>query len=127
MLKACKYCGRIHGKDVDCGKRPVRTRYIRSESEAGRYSWDFAKRSKEIKERQAYLCPICVEAGDLRPKPIETHHIKKLRTHPELLLEDENLIALCEEHHRAADAGKIAEERLRDIAKKRDQNHPARW
>lgn len=82
------------------------------------------EKSKEIKERQNYLCPVCLSHGDLRPKRLETHHILKLRLRPDLLLEDENLIALCEEHHEQADRGEIDEAQLRSYVEKRDRDIP---
>lgn len=127
MLKACKYCGRIHARDFDCGRRPVRTKYVRSEAEQLRYTGAMNAKSRQIKERQAFLCPLCVAAGDLRPKQLETHHIRKLRLHPELALEDENLIALCLEHHELADRGVVEEEQLRELARARDRGDPPGW
>lgn len=124
MLKACKYCGRVHDRNFDCGRRPVRTRYNRSEAEKIRYTAEMNAKSREIKERQMYLCPVCVSRGDLRPKRLETHHIEKLRLRPDLLLADENLIALCEEHHEEADQGEIDADYLRSLTRKRDGRDP---
>ena len=126
MLKACKYCGRVHDNSFDCGRKPKRTRYKRSDAEQPRYSAAMNNKSRQIKERQAYLCPLCVRAGDLRVKRMETHHIQKLRLHPELMLEDGNLIALCEVHHELADRGEISEDLLRELAAKRDRGIPPR-
>ena len=124
MLKSCPYCGRIHERDYDCGQRPGRIRYNRSKEEMVRYTRSMREKAREIKERQKYLCPICLSHGDLRNRPLEAHHIIKLRLRPDLLLEDGNLIALCEEHHKQADRGEISEDLLRELARKRDGNIP---
>ena len=124
MLKACKYCGRVHDSSFDCGRRPRRTKFKRSEAELPRYSAAMNAKSREIKERQRFLCPLCLRVGDLRPKRLETHHIQKLRLHPELMLDDGNLIALCEVHHELAERGDVSAEALRQLAAERDRGIP---
>ena len=124
MLKACKYCGRVHARDFDCGHRPKRTQYNRTEAEQPRYTSAMNAKSREIKERQFFLCPICAQNGDLRVKRLETHHIFKLRLRPDLMLEDGNLIALCEEHHEEAERGEIKTALLQELARERDRRIP---
>ena len=125
MLKACQYCGRIHAKNYDCGKKPSRpARYNRDSLEAGRYSYAFTQKSKTIKERSHYLCEVCRDNGVLNYNNLETHHIIKLRERPDLLLEDDNLICLCAAHHEQADRGEISEEYLSQLARKRDEYSP---
>lgn len=54
-------------------------------------------KSKDVKIRDNYTCKIC----KLRePDIMETHHIKSKKTHPELKLEDINLITLCPNCHK---------------------------
>ena len=60
----------------------------------------------------------------IQPQPLETHHIIKLRIRPDLLLEDENLVALCETCHWKADHGQIGADYLRELAKRRDETPP---
>ncbi|MEA5151975.1 MAG: HNH endonuclease signature motif containing protein [Oscillospiraceae bacterium] len=124
MLKACQFCGRIHAKDYDCGKRPKRTRYARDEREAGRYTSAFAAKSREIKERASYLCEVCIDKGRLSYEGVEVHHISKLRDRPDLLLDDANLVCLCQRCHRRADRGEIDADYLRDLAQRRDEDPP---
>ena len=127
MLKACSICGRIHKRGEICPKAAKR-RYLRREEERGRYTYAFAKLSQQIKARQSQLCPLCLLAGDLRPNPLETHHIEKIVDRPDLLLDDANLIALCNEHHRQADEGEIGKPVLRDLAAERDESEsPPAW
>lgn len=67
----------------------------------------------EILERDHYECQDCrnrlreaVEAGRIltgRDREIrraeEVHHIQEIREHPELALEDDNLVSLCTQCH----------------------------
>ena len=123
MLTTCRYCGRIHPKGYACEKKPKRFSR-RTEEEQGRYTYAFARKSAEIKERSHYLCAVCLDEGRLICDGLETHHIVKLRDRPDLLLEDSNLICLCADCHRKADAGRIPAERLRELAARRDRGTP---
>lgn len=124
MLKACHYCGRIHAKNFDCGKKPQPARYHRDSAEAGRYSYSFTMKAREIKERSNHLCAVCLAEGRLTYDKLETHHITKLREAPDLLLEDSNLICLCKRHHEMADAGLLNAGMLRQLAAARDEGCP---
>lgn len=118
-LKSCAWCGRIHPRDYNCGKRPAR-KSVRYESEAGRYTKAWEHKSKEIKERSKYLCAYCFAQGVYTYEDLETHHILKLRNRPDLLLEDTNLICLCRRHHKMADLGEIPADDLRALVRQRD-------
>jgi 5-methylcytosine-specific restriction endonuclease McrA len=119
MLKSCKYCGRIHDSKYDCGKKP-KPIYKRTESEQGRYTTAWHKKSIEIKERSQYLCAVCRDKGIYTYDDLEVHHIEPLREHPDLLLEDSNLICLCERCHEKAERGKIDKVYLKLLVHNRD-------
>lgn len=118
-LRSCAWCGRIHPKGYNCGKRPAR-KSARYESEAGRYTKAWEHKAKEIKERSKYLCSFCLAQGVYTYENLETHHILKLRDRPDLLLEDANLICLCRRHHKMADLGEIPEADLQALVQRRD-------
>lgn len=123
-LRSCAWCGRVHPKNYDCGKRPAR-RSVRDAREAGRYTKAWEKKSKEIKARSLYLCAYCLWQGVYTYDDLETHHIVKLRERPDLLLDDENLICLCKTHHRQADDGEIPVAVLRALIRQRDAPRPS--
>lgn len=119
MLTSCRYCGRIHDSQYDCGKKP-RRRYERKESESGRYTYKWQLKSREIKERSHYLCAYCRAHNELTYRELEVHHIIKLNERPDLLLEDSNLICLCVKHHKQADRGELQPKDLYPLVKLRD-------
>ncbi len=119
MLRSCPYCGRIHSRDYDCGKKP-KTKYQRRQEETGRYTYAFRKKSEEIKERSHFLCAVCFSEGRLNNQDLSTHHIMKLTERPDLLLDDNNLICLCRTHHDMADAGELGPEMLHKLIRQRD-------
>lgn len=121
--KACAYCGRIHDRSFDCGKKPARS-YRRRDEESGRYSWAFRLKSQEMKKKSLYLCEYCLSIGEVNFNNLEVHHITKLVDAPDLLLDSSNLICLCVKHHKMADCGEIKEDVLREIATRREQGPP---
>lgn len=116
MLKACSKCGRVHNSSFKCnaGRLP------QTNEQALRNLNKWHKKSESIRERSFYLCAICKESGDYTAKPVEIHHIVKLRDDPSGLLDDSNLICLCIEHHKQADRGEIDPDYLRKLADFRD-------
>ena len=118
MYKACSKCGKIHPASYQCSANRVFTggaeRKLRS-----KYSW--TKKSEEIRERANYLCEVCRVDGVYTYDNLEVHHIVKVRDDESLLLDNENLICLCQEHHKQADNNEISREYLRELARKREQ------
>ena len=117
MLFSCSKCGKIHDKSFRCrGSASL----PQTEEQALRSKYKWTKKSRDIRERSYHLCAICKELGDYSPKDIEVHHIIKIRDDKSLLLEDNNLVALCVDHHKKADLGEIDIDYLRKLAAKRD-------
>lgn len=126
MRKACSRCGRIHDYGYKCrhGKRPG-TAYaskdeVMQESRELRNTWQWHKKSMEIRERANYLCEACKDKGRYTYTGLEVHHITKVRDAPSELLLDSNLVCLCTSCHKAADRGDIDPDYLRALARRRD-------
>ena len=118
MFKSCSKCGKIHPASFQCTVGRVFTggeeRRLRSQ-----YSW--TKKSEEIRERANHLCEVCRNEGIYTYDNIEVHHIVKVRDDKSKLLDNENLICLCKDHHIQADNGEIDKEYLIELAKQREQ------
>ena len=116
MLRACSRCGRVHNDSYNCyaGRLPL------TNEQALRNKNAWHKKSEDIRARSSYLCAVCLDNGDYHIKPVEIHHIIKLRDYPKGLLDDSNLICLCIYHHKQADRGEIDPDYLRSLADKRD-------
>ena len=117
---SCSRCGRIHPKGYVCkvGARKKRYRYTYEESKL-RSKGVWTEKSKQIREDANYLCEVCKDKGIYNYRDVSVHHIEKLRDRPDLLIEDTNLICLCKDCHRMADAGMIDKEYLKKLARKR--------
>ena len=70
-----------------------------------------------VKERDHYLCRMCLAEGRITRDNLSVHHIVPLHEQFDLRLDDENLVTLCGKCHRLADAGAISREKLREIVK----------
>ncbi len=128
MKASCAYCGRIHEKSYDCGRKPKRVKK-RYEKESFRSTALWQRKAEEIKTRDRYLCQICFRnlyhtTNRLNSKDLSVHHAKPLKEAYELRLDNENLLTLCENHHKMADSGKIPLEKVLDIISEQEKTSP---
>lgn len=119
MLKACPYCGRIHDMNTTCPRKPHRY-YTRTETDKLRNTYRWKKKRAQIKDDAHHMCEVCADHGHITTQHLEIHHITKLRDNPNLLTDDDNLVCLCVEHHKQADAGQINPTYLHQLAHKRN-------
>ena len=119
---ACSRCGKIHPKGYICKVEKKRYKYSYKESKLrSKSAW--TDKSKQIREDANYLCEVCKDKGIYNYRNVEVHHILKLRERPDLLLDNYNLICLCKDCHRLADAGIISVDYLQELAKRREENN----
>lgn len=118
--KSCIYCGRIHDKNFLCPKKPIRTRYNKTDKDKFRNTKAWQNKREEIKQRDKGLCQICLlklynTIKQYTFRGIEVHHIIPLNEDYSLRLESDNLISLCQYHHELAERGEISRSELKDI------------
>lgn len=111
MLRSCQYCGRIHDSRYDCEKRPQKFKK-KYEHDAFRSTSLWQRKADEIKERDNYLCQICIRGlygsrTRINSKNLSVHHAVPLKTDFDLRLSSNNLITLCGKHHEMAEKGEI--------------------
>lgn len=117
-LRSCTICGKIHSVDIKCQRKIERTDAL-AFSLRQKNKWH--KKSYEIRERSSWLCAVCKDQGLITHEKLSVHHITKLNENPDGLLDDENLICLCAQHHQMADDGLIEPDYLRRLAIQRDR------
>ncbi len=118
MFKACSKCGKIHDSRFQCNVGRTYEGGI-ERSMRSQYAWTV--KSKEIRERANHLCEVCRASGIITYEGIEVHHITKVKDDPSKLLDNFNLVCLCQEHHKQADKGLIDSEYLKELAMRREQ------
>ncbi len=127
MLKSCQYCQKIHDSKYNCHMKPVKKNH-RTECDRFRYTSAWQQKREEIKERDRYLCQVCIRNlyGTTRmfnSNDLSVHHANKLNDAYEQRLDNNNLLTLCGKHHKMADDGLIPKEQILSII--REQNiHP---
>ena len=115
MLKSCKYCGRVHRVDEVCPKKPKRfgnwSKYNSPERKF-RSTQAWQTKREEIKERDHYLCKVCLDYNVINYNGLEVHHIVSLKDDFDKRLDNDNLITLCRTHHEEAERGQLSIEYL---------------
>ena len=116
MFKACSRCGKIHDSRFKCNAGKI---FTGGEERKLRSSYDWTKKSKEMRASSNYLCEVCRDEGRYTYEGLEVHHIEKVKDNKDRLLDDNNLIVLCVKHHKDADAGRLDKDYLRKLAENR--------
>ena len=120
MFKSCSKCGKIHDTKYKCN---VGRTFTGGEERKLRSLYSWTKKSEEIRERANHLCEVCRDKGIITFKDIEVHHIVKVKDDKSKLLDNENLICLCQEHHKQADNDEIDKDYLIELARRREQGN----
>lgn len=119
MYKACSRCGKIHEVGYGCNYNRAYKKTHQREARS-KYSWQ--KKSEEIRNKSNNLCSVCKEENIYTYNKLEVHHIISIKDDKERVLDNYNLICLCSEHHKMAEAGKIDKDYLFELARKREDN-----
>ena len=121
MYKVCSRCQKVHPFNEPCGCAKYKKDYKGGEERKLRSKNAWTQKSLEIRERADNLCEVCRQHNRFVYKAVSVHHIEKVREHPELYLDNENLICLCPDCHRKADKGELQKEFLKGIACAREK------
>ena len=121
----CSKCG-IVKRGHQCPYKTYKKKTYDTEADRFRKTNRWTKKSKEIRERDRYLCRIC-EANlyntvqQFNYKELDVHHIIPISQDYNKRLDNDNLITLCRYHHKMADDGKIPKEVLYNLIKEKQQ------
>ena len=120
----CKYCG-VVPRGHSCPHKKSRVKSLDSESVRFRNTKAWARKSVEIKQKSKYLCAVCLEGTHhtmdwLNYKSLEVHHIVPIAEDYSKRLDNDNLICLCQFHHKMAEIGEITRDELIELAKRRE-------
>ena len=119
MYKSCSRCGKVHSTNYNCyhnkDKKDTEARRLRNKN-----AWH--KKANQIKETSSYLCSVCRAEGRYTHTNLEVHHITPVKEDKDRLLDNYNLICLCQEHHKQAEIGKIDKDYLYLLAKEREDD-----
>lgn len=118
MLKSCSRCGKIHDVNHKCYANSKQ--YYKTDPKVRKFrnSTAWKKKTEEIKNRDKQLCQICMAQNIFNYKGLSIHHITPLAEDWSRRLDNENLITVCEEHHRECESGKIPRAEQFEIVRK---------
>ena len=119
MFKTCSRCG-IVPDDHICPFKVQKKKDTTAGSVRNLSHWH--KKSIEIRERDNYLCQVCLrEKYNTQLKynfsELEVHHIIPLEEDVSKAFDNDNLITLCRYHHELAERGDISRDELRTMIK----------
>lgn len=119
----CSRCGKIVERGHNC---PYKNKmYQKKDTNANKFrntkAW--LKKSIEIRQRDKYLCQVCINnlyntINCFNTEKLEVHHITPIEEDYNRILDNDNLITLCNTHHRMAELGKIPRNVLYNLINK---------
>ena len=116
MYKTCSRCGIVPENHI-CPYRTYRKKERDTQANRFRSSKAWTNKSIEVRQRDRYLCRVC-EANlyntirQFNYDKLEVHHITPINEDYNKRLDNDNLITLCNYHHKMADNGDIPREVL---------------
>ena len=121
MLKTCSKCG-IVPQDHICPYRKPRNNKRDSQADKFRKTKSWINKSLEIRTRDKYLCVVCMNnlyntISTYNYDKLEVHHIIPLAEDYDKRLDNDNLITLCNYHHKLAEVGDIPREELLELVR----------
>ena len=122
MLKTCSKCG-IVSQDHICPYKTYRKKNKDSKSDKFRKTKAWTNKSIEIRQRDKYLCQVCINnlyntINTYNYDKLEVHHIIPVNEDYDKRLDNDNLITLCNYHHKMAEVGQISREELNRLIDK---------
>lgn len=119
MLKTCSKCGIVPEGHI-CPHKTYRKQEKNSKADKFRTTKAWANKSLEIRQRDKYLCQVCINnlyntISQYNYNKLEVHHIIPINIDYDKRLDNDNLITLCNYHHKLAESGYIPREELYDL------------
>lgn len=119
MMTVCASCGNLH----TLGTKPCKAPRERKRSTVPnllRNTYKWRAKSEQIRERDRYLCQVCLtgEHGTVQRYTyvgLSVHHIIPLAEDPGRCFDDDNLITVCNHHHKLAESGRIPRQKLVEL------------
>ena len=116
MLKTCSKCG-IVPENHNCPYKVYRKKEVDSKANKFRKTKIWTKKSLEIRQRDRNLCVVCMNnlyhtIFQYNYDKLEVHHITPINEDYNKRLDNDNLITLCNYHHKMAECGDIPRKEL---------------
>lgn len=112
----CSRCG-VVSRGHRCPHKTYKKKDRDSKADKFRKSKRWTDKSIEIRVRDRYLCRVCMAnlyntVNQFNYDKLEVHHIIPISEDYNKRLDNDNLITLCNYHHKLAESGEIPREDL---------------
>ena len=119
MFVTCSRCGVVKRGHI-CPHKTYRKKTKDSNADKFRSSSAWTKKSIEIRQRDKYLCKVCMAnrhntIRQFNYDKLEVHHIIPIHEDYNKRLDNDNLITLCNYHHKLAEDGQITRDELSEL------------
>lgn len=140
ILTSCTYCRKIHDRNHICsekesaskkrhGKKQYKSKYKVFEEtnvDGFRSTKLWQMKRAEIRQRDRNLCQICFRELYQTIKRfnydnLSVHHCEPLNEAYEKRLDNDNLLTVCEYHHRLCDNGTIPQQEVKRIIEEQER------
>lgn len=111
-LVSCTRCGRIHEENRCTMPNMVYGRKKQTKTYRADRRWHYAR--KQALERDLYCCRMCLADGRIERERLEVHHIIPLYKDASMAYDIDNLITLCNYHHRMVEDNERYTKQLRE-------------
>jgi 5-methylcytosine-specific restriction endonuclease McrA len=108
-----------------CADKPVRKKQI---TEADKFRWTslWQRKRMEIKQRDLYLCQICIRElyntiTKYNTEELEVHHNVPINEDYDKRLDNDNLLTVCNFHHEMCESGEIPREVVQQIINEQER------
>ena len=115
MQQSCKWCGRLHDLGYVCPQKPP-SRRKNTAAQRFRNTSAWRRTRRAVNKRDLFLCRLCLRDRRLNSEGLSTHHIIPLEVSMDFATEEDWCITLCDQHHKAADAGGYDRDELHKLA-----------
>lgn len=112
----CSRCGIVKRGHI-CPYKTYKKKNKDSKADKFRCTKVWTNKSLEIRQRDKYLCKVCINnlyhtINTYNYNKLEVHHITPIEEDYNKRLDNDNLITLCNYHHKLAEVGEIPKEEL---------------
>ena len=118
----CSKCGVVKRGHKCPYKTDNRKKDKDSKADKFRKTKAWSNKSLEIRQRDRYLCVVCINnlyntINTYNYNKLEVHHITPINEDYNKRLDNDNLITLCNYHHKLAEKGDISKDELYKLIK----------
>ena len=118
---------RVHDTKNNCGRKPKFKYNKGNDKDKFRWTRSWQLKRDEIRERDNNLCQICIRKlyntiNQYNYEYLSVHHAVSLESGYDKRLDNDNLLTVCDYHHKCAERGEITLKEVLKIIQEQENN-----